>query len=512
MYSSFCYALNHSKYIKTFVFILLLFFILFSAVVSPSQQAQAFVFAPLAVEGANIIFDLSVAGLVGAGVIAADTEIKKSDQYKFVMSYLSYCTDKELERLADLASTAGEVATSAISDLLALMLGTFGTATIDVQNYGTMPSWLPPPASFIPSGTYYYFIDKSSSTMYFHMFDAPFELLDDPTDSRYIKIIYHGSGVGYSVSHSSADFSGCIWGTTSYRDGQAFYFTPDRILSTGAIAVGTVLNPGIDLSKPISLTDTFAIPSDVQTCDDSWANDDTYKVAYPPWLADMDVSGDVVINPSLDHAGEGEGDIGGDVTGDLTADGSAISGAITGLWDWLKGILQSILDAIKSIPAFLQSIIDAVKALPGLIASALSSALTAILDAIGALAGAIAEAFQGVLTWAFIPEEGYFKGKYEVLEKLLNARFGTVAIDLTGLTGDKSFDDITVTIFGSTVTIVSFASVETALDFFRPVIVGFIGVLGLIYNYNNLYRLVKGTSYVSSSGGDGDSKKGKKGA
>lgn len=512
MYSSFCYALNHSKYIKTFVFILLLFFILFSAVVSPIQQAQAFVFAPLAVEGANIIFDLSVAGLVGAGVIAADTEIKKSDQYKFVMSYLSYCTDKELERLADLASTAGEVATSAISDLLALMLGTFGTATIDVQNYGTMPSWLPPPASFIPSGTYYYFIDKSSSTMYFHMFDAPFELLDDPTDSRYIKIIYHGSGVGYSVSHSSADFSGCSWGTTSYRDGQAFYFTPDRILSTGAIAVGTVLNPGIDLSKPISLTDTFAIPSDVQTCDDSWANDDTYKVAYPPWLADMDVSGDVVINPSLDHAGEGEGDIGGDVTGDLTADGSAISGAITGLWDWLKGILQSILDAIKSIPAFLQSIIDAVKALPGLIASALSSALTAILDAIGALAGAIAEAFQGVLTWAFIPEEGYFKGKYEVLEKLLNARFGTVAIDLTGLTGDKSFDDITVTIFGSTVTIVSFASVETALDFFRPVIVGFIGVLGLIYNYNNLYRLVKGTSYVSSSGGDGDSKKGKKGA
>ena len=348
----------------------------------PVQQAEAVaIFAPLAIEGANIIFDLSIAGLVGAGVIAADTEIKKSDQYKFVMSYLSYCTDKELDRLADLASTAGEVATSAISDLLALMLGTFGTATIDVQNYGTMPSWLPPPASFMPSGMYYYFI----------------ELLDDPTDSRYIKIIYHGSGVGYSVSHSSADFSGCIWGTMSYRDGQAFYFTPDRILSTGAIAVGTVLNPGIDLSKPISLTDTFAIPADVQTCDDSWANDDTYKVAYPPWLADMDVAGDVVINPSLEHAGEGEGDIGGDVTGDLTADGSAISGAITGLWDWLKGILQSILDAIKAIPGLitglLQSIWDAVKSLPAAIAAAFSAALTAILDAVLAIPAAIASIF-----------------------------------------------------------------------------------------------------------------------
>lgn len=410
MFSNLCYRYhyNRSRTFKLVVCLLLLFY-LFSAFVIPVHQAEAVAFAPAVWKGATMIFDMSIVGLIASGAIAADTEIKKTDEYKFVSAYLGYCTQKELDRLADLATTAGTVATSTISDLLSLMLGTFGTATVEVKNYDSRPSWFPTTnKNAPPSATYMYVVlhDLNFNSYGLCLATGGFDIVETVENDVTVRKLYCsdatlGEGKHYSAYWvSSPDWSNQPWSWGSFSGGWPLSRGSNvscEIVRTGAVTLGTVLNPGVDLSKPISLTDTFAIPSDVQTCDDSWANDDTYKVAYPPWLADMDVAGDVVINPSLDHAGEGEGDIGGDVTGDLTADGSAISGAITGLWDWLKGILQSILDAIKAIPGLitglLQSIWDAIKSLPAAIASAFSTALTAILDAVLAIPAVIASIF-----------------------------------------------------------------------------------------------------------------------
>lgn len=59
-------------------------------------------------------------------------------------------------------------------------------------------------------------------------------------------------------------------------------------------------------------------------------------------------------------------DIRGDDVGSVPKPGES-DGVIKGLWDWLKGILQSILDAILSIPAILKNILDAILSIPSLI-------------------------------------------------------------------------------------------------------------------------------------------------
>ena len=96
MYSSFCYALHHSKYIKTFVFILLLFFFVFSSFCAPIQEADAFVWALPALAGGEALVDLALGGLLAGGIIAADTYIKNSDLYKTVTAFLGSLTAEEL--------------------------------------------------------------------------------------------------------------------------------------------------------------------------------------------------------------------------------------------------------------------------------------------------------------------------------------------------------------------------------------------------------------------------------
>lgn len=77
--------------------------------------------------------------------------------------------------------------------------------------------------------------------------------------------------------------------------------------------------------------------------------------------------------------------------------GDATDGILSGLWDWLKGILQSILDAIKAVA--------------GAVVAGLTSLLQAIIDAInavkeflGTMAASIADAIGAI----FLPSDGYF--------------------------------------------------------------------------------------------------------
>lgn len=368
LYYSFCFRCKSSRLFKAFI-CFLLFFILFSAFVLPIKQAQAVTFAPLVYKGASMIFDLSVGGLIAGGVIAADTQIKKSDQYKFISAYLGYCSAKQLERLEELASSpaGSSISTSAVSDLISLMLGSFSTSTITTNNLGSVPSWFPGQTDDVVitdcgAGTFYYLITNQtfsggSSRYNLYLSQGPFVWSDNIKDgsydySGYIISAYAVLGHYFGAFSDTLDFSSDVWGrvTTSATTPYIRINQWQTMISMGTIALGAVMTPDVDLSKSISLTDTWAIPAEVNVCDDSWANDEAYKVAYPPWLADMDLAGDIVITPSLENTS--------DIPGELTPDGSSITQTITGLWNWLKGILASILEAIKAIPALITSIFD----------------------------------------------------------------------------------------------------------------------------------------------------------
>lgn len=68
--------------------------------------------------------------------------------------------------------------------------------------------------------------------------------------------IFWRSFSGYSTS---SDFSRQPWSAAS--SDKKFIYNEAVLLSTGSVILGTVIMPDIDLSKPISLTDTFAIPA-----------------------------------------------------------------------------------------------------------------------------------------------------------------------------------------------------------------------------------------------------------
>lgn len=91
----------------------------------------------------------------------------------------------------------------------------------------------------------------------------------------------------------------------------------------------------------------------------------------PALEADKDVSVSVPVDTTWDRViGKTYDETLDATTGDKTIPGE---GEGTGIWDWLKNLLNSILDAIKSIPgaiiSFLSSILDAIKAIPNAILS-----------------------------------------------------------------------------------------------------------------------------------------------
>lgn len=107
-----------------------------------------------------------------------------------------------------------------------------------------------------------------------------------------------------------------------------------------------------------SIGDTKSVSSDVSYKNPSIEADKDVSVSVP-----VDATWDRVIGKTYDETLDA-------TTGDKTIPGE---GEGTGIWDWLKNLLNSILDAIKSIPgaiiSFLSSILDAIKAIPNAILS-----------------------------------------------------------------------------------------------------------------------------------------------
>lgn len=142
------------------------------------------------------------------------------------------------------------------------------------------------------------------------------------------------------------------------------------------------------------------------------------------------------------------------------------------LWTWLKNLLKSILDILKSI---LNLFTDFLKAL-----------LSGLKD---------------LLLSLFVPTDTYFQNHFNDLK----FSFGN-KLNIDSYTrlfnsdyNESSIKDININIFGQTVTIVKFSMYEHFRSVINTLIYAFMFFLLAIYNYSQVYKLIRGSDYVSAS-------------
>jgi hypothetical protein len=123
--------------------------------------------------------------------------------------------------------------------------------------------------------------------------------------------------------------------------------------------------------------------------------------------------------------------------------------------------------------------------------SGIIAGLRSVVNAISSLPGKIGNSFLDVLKSLFIPADGYLEAKINYIAERFRVAFGVTAYDMSSVfSSEKPLSDITVTMYGTTTTIVKMDYVIEALAKFRKVIRGFITLLLLFYNINQFLAFI----------------------
>lgn len=238
------------------------------------------------------------------------------------------------------------------------------------------------------------------------------------------------------------------------------------------------------LDTSIPYTDTnvgfIPFPSDTTIYDDitvdvplTWDKIQDTVIDFPVDKVEDD---DVVIPPIT-----GDGTVDDTITGDGVIDGviDGITGVVdgvkdflTGLWELLKGLLSGILELLQSILDFLLSLLE--------------NLLIALKD---------------LLLSLFVPSDTYFIDSFDKIKGNFSSKLSYNSyIDLFNQNYDGGpIKDITINIFGQEVTIVKFTIYEHFRDIINTLIYAFFFFLLSIYNYSQVYKLIRGSDYVSAS-------------
>ena len=157
-----------------------------------------------------------------------------------------------------------------------------------------------------------------------------------------------------------------------------------------------------------------------------------------------------------------------DIPGDTETPGDDTTDKPTTSWNWLKELLNSLLDLVRSIIDWLTNFWDN------------------LLDFIISLV---------------VPSEGYWADVFEDILENLKSKIPNVDIDeLEQLAvREKSFEDIYATFFGVRCLVVRASVVNEVISWVRPIIQGLIALFLLLYNYNQVYKLIRGGSLVGST-------------
>lgn len=163
-------------------------------------------------------------------------------------------------------------------------------------------------------------------------------------------------------------------------------------------------------------------------------------------------------------------------------------------------ILTDILNAIKAIPQFildlpikiydffkniLQDILDAIKAIP---------------DLIRELPQKLIDLLKNLLKEIFIPGDQFIKDNFDQLKNDISIKYSNDLNILDSLKVDaEEFTDVKVNLYGKEMTILSAQPIRDNIVWIRMVTSMFFIFLLLVYVYNQIYFLIRGTYPIVTS-------------
>lgn len=184
----------------------------------------------------------------------------------------------------------------------------------------------------------------------------------------------------------------------------------------------------------------------------------------------------------------------------ITAIPSLISSLFEKLWDWLK----KILDAITSIPSLIRSLFETlfgwldklwtqVKAIPSEIVS-LKDKVGEVMEKIPS---GIATALKDLFMELFVPDKNFFNDwgnnfKNSLKDKLPYDVYDGFFADIKSIKSSK-LEDVTMTVYGKKVVVFPFSIYYKYEKKFDDIIMGFMFIVLIFYNLDQIYFLIRGT-------------------
>ena len=137
-------------------------------------------------------------------------------------------------------------------------------------------------------------------------------------------------------------------------------------------------------------------------------------------------------------------------------------------WDWLKNLLNKLLEMIQTIIDWLTSFWDK-----------------------------LLEFIQGLV----VPDEDYFVEEFGKITEKLEEKIPSVDVaKLESLAVEETqFKDIYAEFFGVRCLVVRGSLINNVIGWAKPIIQGLIALFLLLYNYNQIYFLIRGTSLLGAS-------------
>lgn len=106
------------------------------------------------------------------------------------------------------------------------------------------------------------------------------------------------------------------------------------------------------------------------------------------------------------------------------------------------------------------------------------------------------------MTYLFVPPDDYWDSVYADIKNTMDGKVNVLQFEqqlaeLRAIQGGQ-FTDIKVNIMGIEAVIISAEPINTVIDTIRGWIRGVMFVLLLLYNYNQVHRLIRGNDLVST--------------
>lgn len=233
------------------------------------------------------------------------------------------------------------------------------------------------------------------------------------------------------------------------------------------------------------------IPSNMGDLVNQGSDSVTSSPSYPTWKP-----GDVIVLPGVDNPSV-------DIEKPATPPSTDTDTPATS-WEWLKELLNTMLTAIQTIANWVTSFWDT-------FTEAISSAITgswewlkdliqSILDWLNSFWDSLLEFLTNIL----VPSESYWVDSFEEVETALTSKIPNIDISILEdmASGEVVFEDIYATFFGQRCLVVRASLINNVIGWARPILQGVIALFLLLYNYNQVYHLLRSHNLVSAGRGE----------